>query len=421
MVNPFPSEKANFYALQLQNDLDKYKCLDYEDECQFKTDKLFTTVKGQMFGVLVTLDKDDKEVILKAFSGQYNKKWLIKGWVGPCFDAEKYEVILAEAQTALDKASDEEKKVISFKAQQELNSLYKFHTLLDEVLSIDDIFETKIPPSGTGDCCTIKLLNEAFKRGLRPIGLAEFFYGESNDSLTRFHKQFYPPCESRCKTLLTKMLSLEIVFKDDDLVVVNKEAGLLSVPGRLEENYDSVSTRIKKLYVGCLDQPAVHRLDMDTSGLIVLALNQESHRKLSIQFIKKQIDKRYVALLEGVIKENNGKIELAFRYDPENKPRQKYDPVLGKWGTTLWEKIRVEPLTSKKHLVTRVFFTPITGRTHQLRVHSAHPKGLNSPIVGDNLYGNREENQRLMLHATLLTFTHPITKERLTFTSKEPF
>jgi tRNA pseudouridine32 synthase/23S rRNA pseudouridine746 synthase len=250
--------------------------------------------------------------------------------------------------------------------------------------------------------------------------MVEWFYGTTNKSEERKHKEYYPPCDQRCRPLLTAMLGLDIIYRDAEIVVVNKPSGLLSVPGRGPDKQDCVVTRLKRLFPLCIEQPSVHRLDMDTSGLLVLALTQKAHRNLSIQFIQRRVEKEYIALVDGVITEESGKIELAFRYDPENKPRQKYDPVLGKVGITHWQKIRVESYGDGKRLVSRIRFVPITGRTHQLRVHSMHERGLGFPIVGDPLYG-RAEGERLMLHASKIAFTHPETTDRMEFISEPEF
>ncbi len=208
---------------------------------------------------------------------------------------------------------------------------------------------------------------------------------------------------------------MTLVYQDEDIVVVEKPSGFLSVPGRGPEKIDSVSHRIRTTIPGCIDQPSVHRLDMDTSGLMVLALTTEAHRHLSRQFQDRLTDKHYLALLEGELAGEEGEINLPFRLDVENRPHQIYDDVHGKMGTTHWKKIGIE------NGLTRIAFHPITGRTHQLRVHSAHEKGLGIPIVGDPLYGNGINPGEMKLHATELTFTHPTTAERLTFKSPPPF
>jgi tRNA pseudouridine32 synthase/23S rRNA pseudouridine746 synthase len=208
---------------------------------------------------------------------------------------------------------------------------------------------------------------------------------------------------------------LPVLFRDDDLVVVLKPSGLLAVPGRGPENRDCVVARVKALHPGCIDQPAVHRLDMDTSGLMVLALTADAHRRLSRQFEDRTAEKRYVALLDGEPAGGGGTIELPFRLDVENRPHQVYDPVHGKVGVTHWRTLAIEDGRA------RVEFHPVTGRTHQLRLHAASPHGLGIPIVGDRLYGAGTGQGRLRLHATFLGFTHPRSGERLEFRSDPPF
>lgn len=208
---------------------------------------------------------------------------------------------------------------------------------------------------------------------------------------------------------------MEILYQDEDIVVVDKPSGLLSIPGRGPEKIDSVSHRIRQMFPDCLAQPSVHRLDMDTSGLLVLALTAASHRHLSLQFQNRETDKYYLALLDGELAGEEGTITLPFRLDVENRPHQIYDEIHGKIGTTHWKKLGIE------NGKTRIAFHPITGRTHQLRVHSAHPKGLGIPIVDDPLYGNGDLPGKMKLHACELTFTHPTTGEKMTFTAPVPF
>jgi tRNA pseudouridine32 synthase/23S rRNA pseudouridine746 synthase len=208
---------------------------------------------------------------------------------------------------------------------------------------------------------------------------------------------------------------LSIIHSDPLFVVVDKPGGLLSVPGRGPENQDCVVSRLKAVRPECIDQPSVHRLDQDTSGLIVMALTAQAHRALSVQFMERLVGKRYVALLDGVVEPDSGLIELAFRLDPDNRPYHVYDPERGKPGVTRWRKLGVE------HGRTRIEFMPLTGRTHQLRLHSAHEKGLGCPIVGDRLYGTGTGPGQLRLHASTLRFRHPATRQPLEFTSPPPF
>lgn len=208
---------------------------------------------------------------------------------------------------------------------------------------------------------------------------------------------------------------LDIVFVDEHFVVINKESGMLAVPGRGEDKRDCVSERVKRLFRRCIEQPAVHRLDMDTSGLMVVALTSEAHRELSRQFHERETFKKYVALLEGILELEEGVIELPFRLDVENRPIQIYDEVHGKWGITRWKKVGIE------NGLTRVEFWPLTGRTHQLRLHASHEKGLAMPIAGDPFYGNAKENGQMKLHACELGFKHPITGENCLFSSEPSF
>lgn len=208
---------------------------------------------------------------------------------------------------------------------------------------------------------------------------------------------------------------LDIIHEDRSLLVINKQCGLLSVPGKGEEKQDCVVSRAKELFPDLPIQPAVHRLDMMTSGLMLLGRTPQAHRNLVRQFQYRLVLKRYVAIVEGDLLEESGAIELAFRLDPENRPLQIYDPVNGKQGVTLWRKIAREPSG------TRVEFTPLTGRTHQLRLHASHPMGLGSPIVGDYLYGSGNDGDRMLLHSCFISFNHPENNNQCTYSSEPPF
>ncbi len=209
--------------------------------------------------------------------------------------------------------------------------------------------------------------------------------------------------------------SIRFIHVDTSFVVVEKPGGLLSVPGRGPDKQDCVAGRVKALFRDCIAQPAVHRLDMQTSGLMVLALTSKAHRLLSRQFESRQVEKRYIALLEGVVEHQAGEIRLPFRLDPDNRPYQIHDPLHGKTAITLWKRLSVAEGK------TRVVFTPLTGRTHQLRVHAAHPLGLGCPIIGDRLYGHGRDDQAMLLHACFLAFRHPLTGEAVHFSSTESF
>jgi tRNA pseudouridine32 synthase/23S rRNA pseudouridine746 synthase len=216
---------------------------------------------------------------------------------------------------------------------------------------------------------------------------------------------------------MNKHKEIEIVYQDSEIVVINKPGGMLAVPGRGPEKQDCVAARLRRYFPNMIRQPAVHRLDMYTSGLMVFAVTTEAHRFLSGQFEQRKVVKKYIAVVEGILEEVGGEIHLPFRLDPDNRPLQIYDPVHGKMGITSWRKIKTTDTT------TQVEFTPLTGRTHQLRVHAAHPRpmGLGAPIVGDSLYGSGKEGDQMMLHATLLRFAHPETTKTLEFKTVPPF
>ena len=210
-------------------------------------------------------------------------------------------------------------------------------------------------------------------------------------------------------------LELTFIHRDPAFLVVEKPGGLLAVPGRGPDKQDCVVTRLRRMFPQVIVQPAVHRLDMHTSGLMVVAVTQEAHRHLCQQFEQRRVGKRYIALLEGIVSEEEGEIHLPFRLDPANRPYQIHDPLHGKMGVTQWRRLAVADGR------TRIEFTPLTGRTHQLRLHAAHPHGLGFPIVGDHLYGHGREGERMLLHASHLTFAHPSTGEPIRLDSPAPF
>lgn len=249
--------------------------------------------------------------------------------------------------------------------------------------------------------------------------MAEFWWGDSPKNEIRHHGYYYPSCKGKCEPILQHMLQglevdenplldnvhkdteLETVFEDEWLVVVNKPAGMLSVPGKAED-MDSVYHRLKKKYPDATGPMIVHRLDMATSGLLLVAKTKEVHQHLQAQFENRSIKKRYIALLDGVIAETEktGRISLPLCLNPLDRPRQMVNEEYGKEAVTEYQII-----TNSRNC-TRIAFYPLTGRTHQLRVHAAHPKGLNCPILGDELYGKKAD--RLYLHAEYIEFRHPV-------------
>ncbi len=330
------------------------------------------------------------------------------------------------------KTLKESRKIKSNGLQQLLFENYTFLNSKGTSKSLKAIFENKLhhePPAGAGECAAPKLLQYAYRNELKPIALAEFWWGKSPKSEVRKHGQFYPACYGKCKPILGHMLEgielddnpflvnhgdgkkITTFFEDDDLAVINKPEGLLSVPGSLVE--DSVYMRMKEKYPLASGPLIVHRLDMQTSGIMLIAKTKNAHKKLQNQFIKRTISKRYIAILDGLLKEQEGSIDLPLRVDFDDRPRQMVCYEHGKSAQTQYKVI------SQTNEQTRIAFTPITGRTHQLRMHSAHSKGLNTPILGDDLYG--KSNTRLYLHAEYIKFKHPTKKIELDFTSAPDF
>ncbi len=318
------------------------------------------------------------------------------------------------------------RKTLSKNLQKKLFAQYQFLNAEGKISDLNTIFAAipeQSPPAGAGDCAAPKLLQYAYQHNLRPIAMAEFWWGAAPKSAIRHHKHYYPSCYSKCQPILGHMLKgltvaenpllvnpaqgkqLTIVYQDDDLLVVNKPAEFLSVPGVNIE--DSVYLRIKTQFPHATGPLIVHRLDMSTSGLLIIALNKRAHKALQKQFIERQVEKRYVALVAGNITEDSGTINLPLRLDFDDKPRQLVCYQHGKPSLTTWQVLE------RKENTTRLQLFPKTGRTHQLRVHCAHPRGLNTPIVGDDHYGVKAD--RLHLHAEYLSFTHPINHRRLEF------
>jgi tRNA pseudouridine32 synthase/23S rRNA pseudouridine746 synthase len=326
----------------------------------------------------------------------------------------------------------EERKTKSAALQQYLFDQYQFLNSRKLTKGLSQLFaatKEQNPPAGAGECAAPKLLQYAFLHDLKPIALAEFWWGQSPNTEIRKHQQFYPACQGKCKPILTHMLDgiemdtnpmlqnpaigkeFEIVFEDDDLLVINKPSEFLSVPGIHIQ--DSIYTRVKQQYPTISGPIIIHRLDMSTSGLLVVAKNKTAHKELQRQFINRTVKKRYVALLDGIVSEDKGTINLPLRVDLDDRPRQLVCSDHGKHAETNWKVI--ERIDNK----TRVYLYPITGRTHQLRMHTSHKLGLNIPIVGDDLYGKKAN--RLHLHAEFIEFSHPTTKEKMVFQIKAEF
>lgn len=314
--------------------------------------------------------------------------------------------------------------------QQKLFDQYQLLNAKEQTKPLCDIFQESIgkqPPAAAGDCAAPRLLQYAYLNKMQPLAMAEFWWGKSPKTIIRKEGHYYPACRGKCEPILGHMLqglsvddnpmsqtssfTIEIVYEDDALVVINKPSGLLSVQGKTAQPY--VLEILKRQKPEITTPIVVHRLDMATSGLLIIAKDESSYKILQEQFALRQVKKRYEAILEGEINSDGGKINLPLRGDLDNRPQQMVCHEHGKAALTIWKKIE------HRNGTTRVAFFPITGRTHQLRVHAAHPDGLNTPIVGDELYGTKAE--RLLLHAAQIEFRHPITEKKLKFITKAPF
>ena len=419
--------------------------------------------RGKMFGVLVVAREDRKPSLayLAAYSGLLAGRNDWPYFVPPVYDAQQPDGYFKQQEHIISLTSHQSPR-IARKMSQELQ-LWLFHQyrMLNARGEVKDLVELwqsyyskerlrrkyPLPPGGTGDCCAPKLLQYAYQQGLKPVCMAEFWWGQPTREELRQHLNYYPACRGKCKPILTWMLQgldvdpdpeslgfaqleIPVVYEDDYLLVVNKPSGLLSVPGRIEQY--SVETVMQQRYPGAV---IAHRLDMGTSGLLIVAKTMEVYRPLQEQFVKHQVKKKYIALLEAAdnsrqtrtnavrnspcqsaaIKNqcqsaaSKGTVSLPLRPDPMNRPRQVVDMEHGKRAVTDYEFLSDD----------LVALYPQTGRTHQLRIHCAHPDGLGRPIVGDELYGTKGE--RLMLHAAEIWFHHPVTGEAMHLISPPPF
>lgn len=322
------------------------------------------------------------------------------------------------------------RKSMSEALQERIFRLFIVSNARGEHRDLVEVFKPlgTLPPAGAGECCAPRLLNYAYGNDLSPVCMAEFWWGASPVGEVRHHGHFYPACRSKCKPILDFMLqgldveenqlglpmdekALDVVYDDQWLTVINKPSGMLTVPGKLLE--DSLLTRYRKTHPEAMGPIVVHRLDQETSGLIVLAKDKDTHKALQQQFEDHTIKKCYVALLDGIVSQDEGLIDLPIRPDVDDRPRQRVDMENGKPAMTRYRVLE------RRDGMTRVAFEPLTGRTHQLRVHASYPMGLNCPIVGDRLYGNAA--QRLMLHAQSITFVHPEGGRTMTFNCAPDF
>ncbi len=338
------------------------------------------------------------------------------------FDTLKHEI----------ESLKQERKTRSATLQEQLFSRFVFLNANGEQKDLCHIFHEygrPTPPAGSGECAAPKLLQYAYLNHCHPLAMAEFWWGASPKDVIRRQGAFYPSCRSKCEPILWHMLQglevdpdpiteaaaqirdIQIIYEDEWLTVINKPAGMLSVPGKTDA--PSVWKWAQTRYPETDGPLIVHRLDMATSGLLLIAKTKEIHKQLQAMFESRDIKKRYMALLDGTVADNKGFIRLPLCPDPSERPRQMVNHEFGKPAVTRYEVL------SRTGQSTRIAFYPQTGRTHQLRMHAAHPEGLNAPIKGDELYGTKAD--RLYLHADMLVFRHPVSGKMLTVESPAPF
>lgn len=378
------------------------------------------------------LDPETDKTAIEALNEQSVAEKLVLKNMQRYFQHKKNELtpLLQPFQQQLETLRENRAKG-SANLQQQLFDNYTFLNAEGHNKSLSDLFDGSALgiPAGAGECAAPKLLQYAYLNNLQPIAMAEFWWGQSPKSEVRVHEHYYPACRGKCEPILSHMLvgvdvednpllvsdtervELPILFEDEWIMVVDKPSGFLSVPGK--NLHESVYSRVKEMRPDADGPIIVHRLDMSTSGCLVLAKTMQAYTALQQQFVKRTVKKRYVALLDGIVNSESGIIDLPLRVDLDDRPRQLVCYEHGSNAVTHYNVIGIE------NGKTRVHFYPITGRTHQLRVHAAHHDGLGTPIVGDDLYGTSDK--RLCLHAELLTIDHPITKKQLKFNAPVPF
>jgi tRNA pseudouridine32 synthase/23S rRNA pseudouridine746 synthase len=411
-------ENLNRYKFQSEQEYEQYKEKIRIGRAERKHKREHATLKGPADQYEPMLERLRQESIAEKKALKSNQEH----WKATIDQQQKIVNLYADEIKLL---KDLRKKK-SATLQQQLYDQYQFLNQDGQKKGLCEIFENTAylkPVAGAGECAAPKLLQYAFANQLNPLAMAEFWWGASPTSEIRKHGMFYPACRSKCEPILGHMLQgmqvdtnpwidtpdptkvIETVYEDEFLVVINKPSGLLSVPGT--HIPDSVYDRMRAKYPDATGPLIVHRLDMATSGIMLIPKTIEAHHYLQNQFMRGTIKKRYVANLQGEVLANEGIIELPLRIDYDNRPQQMVCFEHGKYAKTIWKVVA----RNAQH--TKVHFWPVTGRTHQLRMHAAHHLGLGCPIVGDILYGQKDE--RLHLHAEYIEFKHPGTQQKVSF------
>ena len=415
-------------------------CLLACDEVKAEIEKIAPS-EGKMFGVLVAEDSNDGLGFLAAYSGLLCGRNDWEYFVPPVFDAQQPDGYFKQKEreiSVLNQHPSADNQHLNRQMSQDLQLwLFRQYRMLNANGDTRDLVEIwrdyhqnpkiqkrfPLPPGGTGDCCAPKLLQYAYQHQLKPVCMAEFWWGPSPASEIRHHGEFYPACRGKCKPVLTWMLQgldvdpdpeqsgflhqgVEIIYEDDAIAAVYKPSGMLSVPGKADDY--SVATWARERWA---ESMLPHRLDLLTSGIMLVAKTADAYHHLQDQFAARTIKKKYVAVVEGKITTEHGIIDIPLSSDPLNRPRQIVDHEHGKRAITEYRVLSHHLSPSTHHPVTLLALYPHTGRTHQLRMHCAHQEGLGCPIVGDELYGHKSD--RLYLQAESIAFVHPTTGKRM--------
>ena len=406
-------------------------CLVAAEEVKQELARMSLT-EGKMFGVMI-VESEHSLGFLAAYSGLLEGRNDWSYFVPPVFDAQQPDGYFKTKEREIMQSADH--KELSLSLQLWLFQQYRLLNARGKTKDLVAVWQDyhsaprirsryPLPPGGTGDCCAPKLLQYAYLHHLTPVCMAEFWWGESPKSLIRHHGQFYPACRGKCKPVLTWMLQgldvdphtdaadavypePAIIYEDEAMAVLSKPAGMLSVPGKTDD--DSVAAWAQRRWPGAM---LVHRLDMLTSGILLAAKTMEVYQQLQQQFTDRTVKKKYLAIVEGSPAKEHGIIDLPLASDPMNRPLQVVDLENGKRAITEYRMLQ-----AGQHSLLALW--PHTGRTHQLRMHCAHPEGLGCPIVGDELYGRKAD--RLYLQAQAISFVHPTTGKRMHFELPYPF
>ncbi|BAY90556.1 MULTISPECIES: RluA family pseudouridine synthase [unclassified Tolypothrix] len=398
------------FAQQLQAMNDRHR--DRKHQRQEKRQLICETLTGAALAIaLEELDEESRQ--------QGIERKLLKRQQNEVLQPLKQRITAADTRI---QELKQQRQQLSRQLQAQMHAAYTLINFYGKSRSLQQLMPTGLP-TGTGDCCAPKLLQYAAMHRLKPLAMAEFWWGCASTDGEKIPGKFYPACTERCQPLMGFLLSgfpeigekLAIIYEDEWLIALNKPAGLLSVPGRYLDTQDSVLSRLRNILPDGMSLNAVHRLDRDTSGILLLARDQKTYRQLSIQFQQQQIHKIYEALLSEIVNIDAGVIELPLWGNPNHRPYQQVNWEYGKPSITHFQVI------AREGKYTRIEFKPLTGRTHQLRVHAADIQGLGKPILGDPLYGLSTDFSRLYLHAREIYFQHPQLKETLHLKTEMPF